>query len=1802
MAGLVNKIGQSAVFFVTFNYKIGPMFPTLPGSDEPNIIFSSDLIYNPFTRTIESKDKIDIDGEGAINTALTVTTKPFEVKGLSKFVQNYYENNVNVNKYLFDENSYSEGNYLDLDSVESKTKLSKSAWYQYYQKLVASVGIQQYNNTPRNQTLGAARWLGYIGPWSDDFNKTGEVTNAKGQTIDLSANGVIADADAGTSDDELYTELNKADNYDPAALFERYYSQDPSKINLLHSEYNQEDLEIIINEVLAGKSQEEASRIWYGTLAYSYGLVDGDDVQTSFPGPVLVSKRDDDINIKFKNQIEIFDSAEYGEEEALTLNAYATEISNKTGGHSGSDGHAGNNSTNIHMHGAHTYPGGFADNVVSRYTTGQEWETKFELAQQHGEGSYWYHPHYHPSVNQQVYAGMSGPIQIGDPLQHVPGFEDVPRNLAVLKSNNIVIDAETGEARLSYIPNGFNVVSNTTKLITVNGEYQPVAEALEPGWQSIAISNQTGQAYYNIQFNHITGSSSDDEDHQTLPMFVYGEDGWQYPQIQRAKGTLGSTNTDDSVPKTNYTSLDDTLTVAPGKRFDVLVYLPEGRTDMSSIMNFEKDGEPYVIDNMGKYPNQTSWDVDIDGAMPQGFGQLATFEVPNSSDTNDLLNLDQQLDAIDKANRHTPILEITPENDNTSNAVQRIRYFGDDNDKNNKWDPIRSRQSHWVSNALVGPEDEWDRYTLDVLNNLPDDENGNPGTYQRYETLTGKNNLGKTLPAKTNLDEWLSYDNPFLINDSLFPYAPITITQLETVEEWDLWNYSKNFFNNSKKSDIPGSYQKYVSHPFHIHINDYQVEDRDSAMNYRESLQDVSPLNSSGYAYYLMDPSVVGSDNTENIVSKEPVSGELKVLEDALDPDKIMSMNVSAANSQTVRMAFEDFKGVYVYHCHILPHEDQGMMIALMVVDNTDSSWVAPSQISESVGQSRGDSFTHDIEIYQAQNLDTHNVRLNSDSQSIDLISLSAGDLSRDGIQDVAIGSSDTGSIRIFDGASLRDHDETIELWNFKPFRSSITPWIFANDFNGDQHSEIVTAGFKTKDGQSLNISDLSVKGYLLDNNKPQEEFEFMPYQFIQCDNDSTQPVADLNRSDISVAYADTNVDNFNDIILAYRVDDGVRVSVIDGAALALKQQTGEFEGGYNPLSDLLADGVVQSKKLAKSESLNLEIGWNHYGQGALANIILSGTNGDKTHIYDLQVQAGHYIATSLYEPFHLDSEDGVKQISCECDTDEMSGMPMDNIHEAMNADSDGSNHSHHAVNHSGHATFPLTILQKNTIESGQKVFSKDAGFVGVLGNTVNTMWDESDDPTFVIPQGSDSNGRGTQFGSKNILASRNQLPIKASSLQISEISSDFQDLQLANTQSYVNQANLAQLIYTGAIANPTLTAILAADKSFTTGSIEKRASVLLENLLEQDVKDQFDGSLDSNDSKKIADKIFTTLFGYKPGKKDWNDFVRSRNLDESPQTLPYLIITEWEFTDQELIKINYLLAGMNWSNLQLGYEANFKGSFSLGINEQVENLLAFNRTLLSQQMFDDLSAAQDAFEAYKVDSISELKGTRITDATATELLVGSKEKNLLGGTGDDQLVGSSKNNVITANAGNDVLIGSTGRNVLDGGSGKDTARFGDEDNIVDLKDLLPQETGTGLDQLISIENLDGESGDDKLIGDQSKNKLYGRLGDDTLIGHGGTDRLYGGEGQDRLNGGVGDDYLFGGSDQDVFVASLGHDIVRDFELGQDRIQVDSFSNYEFNIQGGHLRIDFGNDSSLLLENVVISDFMALNPNLFVTT
>ena len=49
------------------------------------------------------------------------------------------------------------------------------------------------------------------------------------------------------------------------------------------------------------------------------------------------------------------------------------------------------------------------------------------------------------------------------------------------------------------------------------------------------------------------------------------------------------------------------------------------------------------------------------------------------------------------------------------------------------------------------------------------------------------------------------------------------------------------------------------------------------------------------------------------------------------DPNKVIPGSV------TIRHRFEDFKGLFVLHCHILQHEDRGMMTNVLIVPDKDT-------------------------------------------------------------------------------------------------------------------------------------------------------------------------------------------------------------------------------------------------------------------------------------------------------------------------------------------------------------------------------------------------------------------------------------------------------------------------------------------------------------------------------------------------------------------------------------------------------------------------------------------------------------------------------------------------------------------------------------------------------------------------------------------------------------------------------------------------------------------------------------------------
>lgn len=97
-----------------------------------------------------------------------------------------------------------------------------------------------------------------------------------------------------------------------------------------------------------------------------------------------------------------------------------------------------------------------------------------------------------------------------------------------------------------------------------------------------------------------------------------------------------------------------------------------------------------------------------------------------------------------------------------------------------------------------------------------------------------------------------------------------------------------------------------------------------------------------------------------------------------------------------------------------------------------------------------------------------------------------------------------------------------------------------------------------------------------------------------------------------------------------------------------------------------------------------------------------------------------------------------------------------------------------------------------------------------------------------------------------------------------------------------------------------------------------------------------------------------------------------------------------------------------------------------------------------------------------------------------------------------------------------------------------------------------------------------GRDTDDRLNGNGGNDRIFGRTGHDLLFGGDGDDRLKGGAGNDRMVGGRGDDVLIGGKGNDtlkgqagadifVFAPHEGKDLVRDFQIGTDRLDLTAF-------------------------------------------
>ncbi|MEM9217656.1 MAG: M10 family metallopeptidase [Cyanobacteria bacterium P01_F01_bin.150] len=186
--------------------------------------------------------------------------------------------------------------------------------------------------------------------------------------------------------------------------------------------------------------------------------------------------------------------------------------------------------------------------------------------------------------------------------------------------------------------------------------------------------------------------------------------------------------------------------------------------------------------------------------------------------------------------------------------------------------------------------------------------------------------------------------------------------------------------------------------------------------------------------------------------------------------------------------------------------------------------------------------------------------------------------------------------------------------------------------------------------------------------------------------------------------------------------------------------------------------------------------------------------------------------------------------------------------------------------------------------------------------------------------------------------------------------------------------------------------------------------------------------------------------------------------------------------------------------------------------------------------------------------------------------------ENAIGGSGDDRITGNDADNVLEGDRGADELIGNDGddslmgqqnNDLLAGGFGNDSLYGGqDRDKLYGQQDSDRLYGGQDRDRLYGGQQSDrlyGGEDRDRLYGGQDDDLLKGGQGRDDLHGGQGDDRLFGGADNDRLVGGDGDDVLYGNGGADLFIvaAGKGTDVIKDFDIFEDRLALGSGLSFD---------------------------------------
>lgn len=149
--------------------------------------------------------------------------------------------------------------------------------------------------------------------------------------------------------------------------------------------------------------------------------------------------------------------------------------------------------TNLHYHGLHIPIGGTGDDPFLAISPGESHTYEYQIPDGHPAGTFWYHPHKHGLVAEQLFGGLAGLFVIRGELDEIPQIKAANEEFLVLKdfaldrSGNI---ADTGHMAA--------MTGRAGGLLTASGQINPAMPLQKGGLLRLRLLNASPSRFYRL--------------------------------------------------------------------------------------------------------------------------------------------------------------------------------------------------------------------------------------------------------------------------------------------------------------------------------------------------------------------------------------------------------------------------------------------------------------------------------------------------------------------------------------------------------------------------------------------------------------------------------------------------------------------------------------------------------------------------------------------------------------------------------------------------------------------------------------------------------------------------------------------------------------------------------------------------------------------------------------------------------------------------------------------------------------------------------------------------------------------------------------------------------------------------------------------------------------------------------------------------------------------------------------------------------------------------------------------------------